>query len=130
MNHIATGKPSASGENYSLLIMGDSNGDGDGGGVDGDGSGGNSPSRQGARTETSVPRNWSSIAAALWNFSWMDPDTFRVFTPGVIYRRKGDVRGRLRGPHHVVARLEVGPHHPMVWPPPGCSPSPLWTLCT
>ena len=36
--------------------MGVSNGDGDGGGVDGDGSEGNSPSRQGARTETSVPR--------------------------------------------------------------------------
>ena len=49
-------EPSAPGENYSLLIMGVSNGDGDGGGVDGDGSGGNSPSRQGARTETSVPR--------------------------------------------------------------------------
>ena len=37
--------------------MGVSNGDEDGGGVDEDGSGGNSPSRQGARTETSVPRN-------------------------------------------------------------------------
>jgi hypothetical protein len=29
--------------------------DGDGGGVDGGGSGGTSPSRQGAKTETSVP---------------------------------------------------------------------------
>jgi hypothetical protein len=36
---------SALGENYSLLIMGDSNVDRDSGGVDGDGSGGNSPSR-------------------------------------------------------------------------------------
>ena len=36
--------------------MGVSNGDEDGGGVDGDGSGGNSPSRQGAGTEISVPR--------------------------------------------------------------------------
>jgi hypothetical protein len=37
--------------------------DGDGGGVDGvngDGSGDTSPSRQGARTETSIPLNWSS----------------------------------------------------------------------
>jgi hypothetical protein len=47
-----TYQPSAPGENYTLLIMGDSNIDGDGGGVDGDGggvngdgSGGNSPSR-------------------------------------------------------------------------------------
>ena len=48
--------------------MGVSNGDGDGGGVDGDGSGGNSPSRQGARTETSVPRILSAMAAACGTF--------------------------------------------------------------
>jgi hypothetical protein len=54
--------------------MGVSNGDGDGDGVDGDGSAGNSLSRQGAGTETSVPRNWSSMAAALRYFSWMDAD--------------------------------------------------------
>jgi hypothetical protein len=52
--------------------MGDNNGDGDGGGVDGDGSWGNSPSWQGAGTETSVPQNFSSMVAALLNFSWMD----------------------------------------------------------
>jgi hypothetical protein len=58
--------------------MGDSNVDGDGGevdggnggnGVDGDGSGGTSPTRQGVGTESSVPRNWSSMVAALRNFS-------------------------------------------------------------
>jgi hypothetical protein len=64
--------------------MGDSNVDGDGGEVDGDGggvigvdgfgSGGTSPSRQGAGTETSVPQNWSSIAAALRNFSGKNTD--------------------------------------------------------
>ena len=59
--------------------MGVSNGDEDGDGVDGDGSGGNSPSRQGARTETSVPQNLSSMAAELRNFSWMEADSFRVF---------------------------------------------------
>jgi hypothetical protein len=52
--------------------MGDSNDDGDGGGVDGDGFEGNSPYWQGARTETSIPRNWSLMAAALQNFSWID----------------------------------------------------------
>jgi hypothetical protein len=36
--------------------------------------GGNSPSQQGAGTETSVPRTSSSMAAALENFSWMDAD--------------------------------------------------------
>jgi hypothetical protein len=64
--------------------MGDSNVDGDGGEVDGDGGGvdvdgedgsrGNSLSQQGAGTETSVPQNWSSMAAALWNFIWENAD--------------------------------------------------------
>jgi hypothetical protein len=107
--------------------MGVSSGDGDGGGVDGDIFGGNSRSRQGAETETSIPQNWSSMSAALQNFSWIDVNSFRVFPSEAIYRRKGDVRGRPRGPHHAVVRPEVGPHHPMVWPPPGSSPSLLWT---
>ena len=42
-------------ENYSLLIMGEGDGNEDGSGVDEDGSGGNSPSRQGARTELLSP---------------------------------------------------------------------------
>jgi hypothetical protein len=68
--------------------MGDGNVDGDGSevdgdsgggdGVDGDGSGGTSPSRQGARIQTSVPRNWSSMAAALQNFSGKNAERFRV----------------------------------------------------
>ena len=51
-----------------------------GGGVDGDGdgSGGRSPSGQGARTGTSDPRNLSSAAAELRNFSWIDDRVFRV----------------------------------------------------
>jgi hypothetical protein len=84
--------------------MGVSNSDEDGGEVDGDSSGGNSPSWQGARIETSVPRTSSSMAAVLWNFSWMDADSFRVFASKGIYRRKDDVRGRPGGPHHTVAR--------------------------
>jgi hypothetical protein len=57
--------------------MGDSNADGDGGevygdggggdGIDGDGSEGTSPSRQGAGTDTFVPRNSSVAAAELQN---------------------------------------------------------------
>jgi hypothetical protein len=57
--------------------MGESNVDGDGGEVDGDGGGGDgvdgygfggtSPSRQGAGTETSVPRNSSVAAVELQN---------------------------------------------------------------
>jgi hypothetical protein len=92
--------------------MGISNGDEDGGGVDGDGSRGNSLSQQGARTETSVPRNWSLMVVALRNFSWIFTRQFRVFTSEAFYRRKGDVRGHPRGPHLTVAR--PGAHHPMV----------------
>jgi hypothetical protein len=85
--------------------MGDNNVDGDGGGVDGDGSRGNYPSQQSAGTETSVPRNWSSMVAALQNFSSMEAGLFRVFASERIYRRKGDARGWTRGPYHLVARL-------------------------
>ena len=80
--------------------MGVSNGDGDGGGVDGDGSGGNSPSRQGAGTETSVPRILSATAAELRNFSWAEAGIFRVFASGALYRRKGEVGGGLVAPDH------------------------------
>ena len=89
--------------------MGVRNDDEDGGGVDGDGSGGNSPSWQGAGTEISVPRNLSSMAAELRNFSWMEAWCFRAFALGGIYRREGDVGGRPRGSHHVVARPRGAP---------------------
>jgi hypothetical protein len=84
VNHIATGRALSPGENYSLLIMGDINVDGDGGEVDGDGgggdgfngdgSGGTFPSWQGAGIESYVPRNWSSTAAALRNFTGKNVD--------------------------------------------------------
>jgi hypothetical protein len=54
------------------------------------------------------PQNWSSMAAALQNFSWMDAGLFRVFALEAFYRWKGNVRGHPRGPHHTVARLEGG----------------------
>ena len=111
--------------------MGVSNGDEDGGGVDGDGSGGTSPSRQGAGTETSVPRNLSAMAAALQMFLWNMTGPSRFYASGAIYRRKGGVGGLPWAPHHLVARQAWVPRHPMVWPahgPPGpllrapCSP--------
>jgi hypothetical protein len=67
--------------------------------TDGDGSGGTSPSRQGAGTETSVPRNLSSTAAALRNCSGKNADSPRVFRPGALYRRRGVVRGLPGAPH-------------------------------
>jgi hypothetical protein len=117
--HIATGRALSPGGELLPPHIGVSNVDGDGSGVDGDGSGGNSPSRQGAGTETSVPRNWSSMVAALWNFLWAETGRFRVFTSERIYRCKSDVRGWTRGPHHLVARPEGGttPYGvPTSWP--------------
>jgi hypothetical protein len=54
--------------------------------TDGDGSEGTSPSRQGAETETFVPRNLSSTAAALRNSSGNFADSPRVFRPEASYR--------------------------------------------
>jgi hypothetical protein len=79
--------------------------------TDGDGSGGTSPSRQGAGTETSVPRNLASTAAALRNCSGNFADSFRVFRPEAFYRRKGVVRGQPGAPHTRVARPGPGPRH-------------------
>jgi hypothetical protein len=61
--------------------------------TDGDGSGGTSLSRQGAGTETSVPRNSSVAAAELRNSSGNFADSPRVFRHGALYRRRGVVRG-------------------------------------
>jgi hypothetical protein len=48
--------------------------------TNGDGSEGKSPSWQGAGTETSVPQNFSLMAAALRNCSGKNADRFRVWT--------------------------------------------------
>ena len=105
------------GENYSLLIMGVSSGDEDGDGVDGDCSGGNSPSRRRAGTETSVPRNLSSMAAALRNSFWSMTWCFRVYASGGINRRRGDVGGPPRGSNHLAARPGAQPREHVVWRP-------------
>ena len=67
--------------------------------TDGDGSGGTSPSRQGAGTETSVPRNSSLTTAELRNCSRKIVDSFRVFHPEALYRQRGVVRGLPGAPH-------------------------------
>jgi hypothetical protein len=52
----------------------------------------------------------------------------RVFSSRRIYRRKSDVTGWTRGPHHLVAWPGGGPRHPIVRLPSGPPPSLLWTL--
>jgi hypothetical protein len=103
--------------------MRDNNVDGDDGeinedgggvdGVDGDGSGGTSPSRR-VPEQTSVPQNWSTTAAALWNFIWENTDCLRVFASEDFYRQRVDVRGWPRPPHHRVARPGGHPCHQVV----------------
>jgi hypothetical protein len=60
-------------------------------------------------------------------FSWMEAWAFRVFPKRWIYRRKGEAGGRLRGPHHRVARPGARPRHHQVWPSPSWSSSLFWT---
>jgi hypothetical protein len=67
--------------------------------TDGDGSGGTSLSRQGAGTETSVPRNLASTAVALRNCSGNFAESPRVFRPEALYRQRGVVRGLPGTPH-------------------------------
>jgi hypothetical protein len=95
--------------NYSLLIIGNRKVDRDGGEVDGDGGDGDGdrwrwlwghfPVRQGAGTETSVPRNSSTAAAELRNCFWKFADSLRFFRPKALYRRRGVVRSGPRPPH-------------------------------
>jgi hypothetical protein len=68
--------------------------------TDGDGFGGTNLSWQGAGTETSVPRNLSSMAVALRNCSGKNADCFRVFRWETLYRRRGIIRSGPGGPHH------------------------------
>ena len=72
-------EPSAPMENYSLLIMGEGDGDEDGSGVDEDGSGGTSPSRQGAGTETYVPRIRVFGGGGATEIFWRNRRTFSEF---------------------------------------------------
>jgi hypothetical protein len=79
------------------------------------------------RRASGPSRTWVDDGGGLQYVSWIDVQAPRVFSTKGIYRWKGDVRGGLRGPHHLVARPGDGPRHPMVRPPPGSSPSLLWT---
>jgi hypothetical protein len=91
--------------------------------TDGDGSRGTSPSRQGARTETFVPRNSLAAAAELQNYSGKNADYFWVFHREAFYRRRGIVRRRPGGSHHRGAQPGAGPHPLMVRLAPGPSPA-------
>ena len=127
--HSYRHEPSAPMKNYYLLIMGGSNSDEDGGGVDGDGSGGNSLSRQGAKTETSVPRISSAMVAAWRKFCGRRLDDLG-------YSRYGEYMGEratsvgAQGGHTMPRR---GPALGRAWlgcgRPAACLRLPLGLLC-
>jgi hypothetical protein len=89
--------------------------------------GDDSPLQQGARKSFWPSRSRVDDGGGLQYVSWKSDRSLRVFPTKRIYRRKGDVKGWTRAPHHLVARPGGGPRHPMVRLPPGCSPSLLWT---
>jgi hypothetical protein len=103
--------------------MGDSNIGGDGGevngdegggdDVDGDGSRGTSPSQKSVGTETSVPQNWSSTAAALRNCSGKNAD-FLGFSVGRLYIGEGASSGGGPGGLTPWWRGQEGGRHPRV----------------
>ena len=81
------------------------------------------------RNRDSVPRNLSSMAAALRNSSGNMTWYFRVYASGGINRRRGDVGGAPRGPNHRLARPHLLPRRHVVWPPPSSSSFLLHCLC-
>jgi hypothetical protein len=82
-------------------------------------SGDDSPLQQGAGKTSGPSRSRDDDSGGLQYVSWKSIRLSRVFPSKGIYRRKGDVRGWTRGPHHLVACPGGGPHHPMVWLPSG-----------
>lgn len=104
MNTQLPVEPLASRKNYSLIIMGISNGDGDGGGDRWRWLQGHFPVPAGCRN-----RDFLSPESPLW--WWRRCRTFRgqrldylgFYHREASYRRRGDVRGWTRGPHHLVA---------------------------
>jgi hypothetical protein len=64
-------------------------------------------------------------AAELQNSFWKIADSFRVFRPEALYRRRGGVRSGPRPPHTMPARARGRPREHRVRAAYGPSPSPL-----
>ena len=95
-----------------------------GGGVDGDGFRGHFPARQGAGTETSVPRiGVSRWRRRPWSLSGVSSIGTVFLGRKGFYRRRGGAGGHLGAPHPRPARPGSGPRRLVVWWPPGPSPT-------
>jgi hypothetical protein len=55
------------------------------------------------RRASGPSRSWDDGGGGLQYVSWKSVRLFRVFPSKRIYRRKGNIRGWTRGPHHLVA---------------------------
>ena len=81
-------------------------------------SGGTSPSRQGAGTETSVPRiGVSRWRRRPWSLSGVSSIGTAFLGRKGFYRRRGGAGGLTGWPHPRPARPGSGPRGPMVWAP-------------
>jgi hypothetical protein len=89
-------------------------------------SSGDSPLWQGARKSFWTLPIFRSMAAMDRDVFWKSDRVFRFFLSGGLYRRRGSVRGGPGGPHHQGVWASPRLHCPMVWPPSGSAPSPLW----
>jgi hypothetical protein len=70
-------------------------------------SGDDSPLQQGAGRASGPSRSRDDDGGGLQYVLWKSVHPLRVFPLKGIYRRKGDVRGWTKGPHHLVARQGV-----------------------
>ena len=71
----------------------------------------------------SVPRISSAMVAALWNFSWTEAGSFRVFVSERIYRRKRRCEAVFEVDSPPPGAAWPKPRLGQVWPPRGSSPS-------
>jgi hypothetical protein len=76
------------------------------------------------RRASGPSRSRDNDGGILQYVSWKSVRLFRVFPSKGIYKRKGDVRGWTRGPHHLVAWLGVAraPYGAVALWPPSVSP--------
>ena len=112
--------------NYSLLIIGGSDGDRDGGGVDGDDLRGQFPVPAGCRNRVLSPRNLVSSVAAATGLFVEDGEGFLGFSIRGEYMGEEAEPGEARGPHTPPRRGQrggaPGPRVGSLWAP-CCSPS-------
>jgi hypothetical protein len=124
MNHIATAEPSASGVDYSLLIMEAAMAVKMAVKTAVEMAPGAIPRPGRVPKQSSVPRiGVSRWRRRPWSLSGVSSIGTAFLGRKGFYRRRGGAGGHLGAPHHRVARAQARPRRPMVWWPSGPSPT-------